>query len=950
MKAIEKTKGTVSRIPKLRIFNPGRLSDEELELTFIARQTVFHEIIDHILSEQPGHVPQHHLLVGQRGMGKTTLLCRIASELRKDAHNKQFIPLQFPEEQYVEVDRYSKFWLNCLDSLADALESENHREGTERLDQEIAELASSKEPEPILADQCRAHFEKVVDVLGRRPVLLFDNFNLLLNRLKDEDYALRSFFMREDAPILIGAATSLPDADDYNAAFYNALMIRALRRLSLKEMREVLIRLAKASDRPGLVAQIQMETPRLSVLRDLTGGNPRTTVLLFELFNRGFSDEAYEDLESLLDHVTPLYQSRLDQLSDQSQLVLGTLAQHWSPATSLKLGELCGLVQGSISSQLNRLEANGLVEKTERSKGKKPGYQLAERFFNIWYLMRFAPRRQRNRLLCLTRFLEAFYSQNERLNQANAFREKTQLSTSELTYAMALTGTNLNPSISSELKTQAGLQLIQECEGIRERIAEIVDPEDIPAKVYEFGELKLKLREAAERANLDDPKKFVDLVISSPFLLPPTKLDRNMIPNYNNETINKLWSALKEEVHFKTPDPIEFFKHRCRRGLWTRLDDEEEANRAVEAANKVFICIGIGLLIRHNLPRISRRAYQKGIELGLNDFDDLTIVVGLIKDLGDLKGAEAASRKALSIKPTPELYDKLGNILQEMGQGEESETAYRKALELDPDNSGTWNNLGCVLRVPLGRLVEAEKAFRKSIEINKTDANPWHNLGNLFLDIQKPEEAEHAFKHAAKIDPSPLRLNWLGIFLNDHRGKIKEAREAHLRVLQEFPDDISAARYLLFSDRDFSGKIESARETLAAWPSENSEELQQDPIQLTLFATAEKNWGQASNHLRKAIQERWEQHDPINSNDWYRTFSIIIHQGYGPQLIGLLEQENWQIEVLPWFEAIRAHVKEDRRHLLDIPQEARAVASKIYDDIALRRQWLPESTRNLAKR
>ena len=104
---------------------------------------------------------------------------------------------------------------------------------------------------------------------------------------------------------------------DYGAAFYDSFKTHILHRLSVDEMREIIVQLAQEANRPDIAARLHAELPRLRALRDLTGGNPRTTVLLFELFAQGFSDDPYEDLEALLDQVTPLYQSRLDQLSEQ---------------------------------------------------------------------------------------------------------------------------------------------------------------------------------------------------------------------------------------------------------------------------------------------------------------------------------------------------------------------------------------------------------------------------------------------------------------------------------------------------------------------------------------------------------------------------------------------------------------------------------------------------------
>ena len=102
------------------LYNPLRQDPRELEDLFVARIPLFERLYAVIQSHQPDSVPQHQLIIGQRGMGKTTMLARLALELRKQ--RADFLPLTFWEEQHIEVDRLSVFWLNCLDSMADALE------------------------------------------------------------------------------------------------------------------------------------------------------------------------------------------------------------------------------------------------------------------------------------------------------------------------------------------------------------------------------------------------------------------------------------------------------------------------------------------------------------------------------------------------------------------------------------------------------------------------------------------------------------------------------------------------------------------------------------------------------------------------------------------------------------------------------------------------------------
>src|ERR1700744_5271371 len=154
-------------------FNPGRLTDEEIELSFIARIPFFEFLFKKIISEKPGSIPQQHLIIGQRGMGKSSLLTRIAAELRKTPYNKNFIALSFPEEQY-NIDRLTKFWLNCLDALADALDKEKKEVDLSALDSEIFTLSKEKN---LQANIVFETFKKWNNKIKRRPVLLVDNLN-----------------------------------------------------------------------------------------------------------------------------------------------------------------------------------------------------------------------------------------------------------------------------------------------------------------------------------------------------------------------------------------------------------------------------------------------------------------------------------------------------------------------------------------------------------------------------------------------------------------------------------------------------------------------------------------------------------------------------------------------------------------------------------------------------
>ena len=79
------------------------------------------------------------------------------------------------------------------------------------------------------------------------------------------------------------------------------------------------------------------------------------------------------------------------------------------PVIAAEVAATVGLEVNSVSTQLERMCKDGILEKATVSTSVRTAFLVSERFFNIWYLMRHASRRQRNRLRWLTEFLRQFY-------------------------------------------------------------------------------------------------------------------------------------------------------------------------------------------------------------------------------------------------------------------------------------------------------------------------------------------------------------------------------------------------------------------------------------------------------------------------------------------------------------------------------------------------------------
>lgn len=406
-----------TRAVKHIIYNPDLLSKEELIACFVARQSLLDRLLHDLLLEGDEGSPQHQLIVGRRGMGKTTLLRRIAYAIEDDPTlSQRWLPLTFREEQY-NVVRLSDLWLNCIDSLSDRLEHQGDLASAHALDRALDALPHGDDETlqraalDLLLTESRR--------LDRRLVLLIDNLGMILSHLKAEDWRLRDVLSSCDRLLIIGASSHHLEATyDYDAAFYDFFDLHELSGLTTDETHAVLTTLARRTRSPEVEQLLTDQPARIKTLHVLTGGNPRTINLLFEILASGLSEDVEADLTQLLDRCTPLYKARLEALAPQAQQLVDAMATHWDPITAAELADITRLDTRVVSAQLTRLVRDGVVEKLkspfavagdDASSHRKLGYQLAERFFNIWHLMR-ASRRVRRRLIWLVRFMTMLFT------------------------------------------------------------------------------------------------------------------------------------------------------------------------------------------------------------------------------------------------------------------------------------------------------------------------------------------------------------------------------------------------------------------------------------------------------------------------------------------------------------------------------------------------------------
>ncbi|HFG0565489.1 TPA: ATP-binding protein [Flavobacterium psychrophilum] len=801
-------------LSQLGLYNPQRLSDEIVEDLFVVRKKYFQLLMDKINKEKANSIPQHHLFIGQRGMGKSTLLKRIEVELRKK--ESKFIPLLFPEEQY-NLSNLSEFWLNSLDAMADALELVKGKEDVKLIDSKVKELQKIKD-EDALAKQAFQFLIEMSKKINKRPVLLIDNMSFIFDRInKSEQHTLRAWLMQNNAPILIGAsAVDIEDTFNYGAPFYDAFQISYLNKLSFDELLEILNNLAKLTNAQELLANIHEEIGRLKTIHQLTGGNPRTAVMLFKIIVKGFSKEINDDLEALLDEITPLYKARFEELPTQLQIIVDAIALHWDPINLEQLRIETKLENGQLSPQLKRLAELGWIEKLDAYKAKGSAYQISERFFNIWFLMRRSSRRQKKELYCLSKFLETFYGDDLHEVAINSLSVKSK-NINQITYKLALAEVVTDKNLKKQLTDLCHNELKEEAK---------INPD-----IYEkFGLLN------------NDKSEYL-------------KLEK------------KYLSQLK--------------KNKQDSNVWFKL----------------------GYLYQSHFvkDKEAEEAYLMAIQLNQEDSGS---------------------------------WNNLGNLYwHNLKDSKKSQEAYLKAIEIDEKYSLPWTNLGSLYMDYLKDYKKSEEAYLKAIEIDENDSYPWNGLGNLYRNhLHEYKKSEEAYLKAIEISKDYSYLwNNLGNLYQDYLSEYAKSEEAYLKSIVIDSKNYIAKYNLVFLYRDKMNKLQDAENIYKELKEEKGFE---DSYWLnkTLFELYKKNQGVADEYLINALKRIDDKLPNNTQDDWWRFGGVVTKLGYGNWFLNILEKNEFNTILAPYYVAIKAITEKDGEGFLNSKAvEIREPARKIME-------------------
>lgn len=388
-------------------YMPDNMNEAEFLARFVVRQEIFEDIFDDVKNTNFDVPAQHHIIVGQRGQGKTTLLRRLEIAVRdNELLSKFLLTVKFPEEQH-NIRFLSRFWEEIAVTLEDYgldaySEMQRHTEeddyDTENFD----------------------YLEKELKAKNKKVLVLMDNIDIFLDTLKEkEQQRLREILITSSSILIVGGSTQMTEQHyDYGKPFYQFFKITTLEGLGRDEMTKFLCAIAREDEKEKIEAVIAKTPEKIEALRQLTGGIPRLAVLLFDILIDDH-DTAFAQMEKLLDEITPFYQDRLSRLPATLKDITHSIAMNWDGIETAEIAKKTRLTSKEASSQLQQLKKYHFIDSV--AVGKNNIYKIKERFFNIWYLMRYGRKKDKERVEWLVRFLTAWYSRDELKDRSERF-------------------------------------------------------------------------------------------------------------------------------------------------------------------------------------------------------------------------------------------------------------------------------------------------------------------------------------------------------------------------------------------------------------------------------------------------------------------------------------------------------------------------------------------------
>lgn len=779
--------------PRQVKYNPAFLTEDDLVDGFVVRHLdlqLLEELIDDNVDSSAAN--QHLLVIGPRGSGKTSLLRRVAISVKRDPERSQhWLPLVFAEESY-EVTSAGELWLEALFQFAERDHDEALRATYEELRDEPSEERLRERALALLLD--------IADERKRRLILVVENLDMLTEQLSDDDaWKLRHTLQTEARIMVLASATSrFEQIGQANKAFYELFKVHELEPLD-----------AEDCDRIWSHVTGRSLGPRIRPIQILTGGNARLLRIISTIAQGRLLGSLMRNLLALVDDHTEYFKSHIDALPPLERKVYLALAELWEPSTAREVGRVARVDVHKTSSLLSRLNRRGAVSVAGQD-GRKKLYQLSERLYNIYYLMRRRGSPSRRVRAAVTFMLAYYGEQTDKIVEfaANVAREACKpdnpLRAEHVSaYQQILAEPGLRPlrgvilratpmqffsdsDIPAELRDLAARPDEVEARD-REQwldalgLADDVETRELMAELWAKPiEETMRISRAAVEADGGNPRGWARL---GWVLVRAGEIDEGLdalataADHDSTYTWAMRWLTRVGMVAGRAPLALPYL-----RKLYRQHDDTDTA-----------WLLALALCDTQQAHEEAEQIIRTALDKDPSSHRAWFLLAVLLKRQARFGEAEQAARKVINLSPKVlRGWTFLAELLADhLDRPEDAKPAYERALELEPDDANTWRKYAVFLHEDLEQYEHAETAYRRTLDLDPDDTWAWLGLGELLEnELDRVREAEDAYRRALDLDPQFVwAQSQLGALLGRRLGQLEQGARL-LRAALDTREDL----------------------------------------------------------------------------------------------------------------------------------------------------------------
>lgn len=779
------------------VFDPALLNPDTLLAGYAARRLLLDQLVGFVRDHKPGDHGRHSLLIGPRGMGKTTTLLAVAYRINLDRElSCRWLPVIF-EEESPRIADLADFWMEAIRKLEIAT-----RSGTNL----TAPLLLANSPE--VEKEAFELFSDLVAKSGRRVILFIDNIDDVLVAIRDtaQMRRLRSALEGDSGIVLVGAATSyFEQITSVEQPFYGFFQTFELKALTLDETNECLVTLARNSRDASVEHVLAERGGSIQAMHLLTGGIPRLIKPLYNVLRQGLHADIRSSLKKLLDEFTPYYKSIFDALPRQQRVILDAVARNWNPSEVSMLATTTRLPANQVSAQLRALLKLGIIREAAANPTKK-SYLLADRFSQIFYLMRHE-KHNPSRLDWFVATLNLLFPDKSPEHIAKLVKDNVDQGKEGLQEAKTLIRTAICCSDDTAERRRIVNHVMAEAwsSDSLAQLWEWLDLEKVSNEMPEVEALSTCLfMPIALREKIGyHPEKVgwwssLESLLDEAGATGPAEAARDMyimrgydLRRHPDEETKTL-SELRRDLENSTIPWTELIRQSRRR------------RRLVKSGNVVDIHrydreIGFKWAEEQQDLRKSKDEFRKVLESKLTTVEEWCLYGKNRERFCQIEHAMVAYRRALELDPNqPDIWRDLGTMLalyvdflsshnpqESATYKEEALHALRKATEVGPSEVSSWTALGFFLSQDHKQNEAAVAAYYKAAELSPNDASIWHCIGDLLkYKLEQEVEAENAYRKATELNPENAEYwNDLGEFLTHKKGRVSDAEAAFRRAI-----------------------------------------------------------------------------------------------------------------------------------------------------------------------